>query len=91
MTTVGYARVSTDHQNLSAQSDALDAAGCERVFTDQLSGVRADCPGLAAMLDYVRPVDTVVVVTCSSRWRSSHSAMWPAGGRGDHARLPKDG
>ena len=70
MTTVGYARVSTDHQNLAAQSDALEAAGCERVFTDQLSGVRADRPGLAALLDYVRPGDTVVVIALDRLGRS---------------------
>lgn len=62
MSTIGYARVSCDHQNLAAQTDALQAAGCERIFTDQLPGVAADRPGLAGLLDYVRPGDTVVVV-----------------------------
>jgi len=58
--TVGYARVSTDHQLLDQQRDALNAAGCERVFTDQMSGVREDRPGLVALLDYVRDGDVVV-------------------------------
>jgi len=59
---VGYARVSTDHQSLDSQQDALTAAGCQRIFTDRLSGVRDDRPGLAEMLDYVRAGDTVVVI-----------------------------
>ncbi|MFC3690447.1 recombinase family protein [Aquipuribacter hungaricus] len=57
MATVGYARVSTDHQLLDQQGDALAAAGCERVFTDQMSGVREDRPGLTALLDNVRAGD----------------------------------
>ena len=70
VSTVGYARVSTDHQSLVAQRDALTAAGCERIFTDQLSGVREDRPGLAALLDYVRAGDTVVVVALDRLDRS---------------------
>jgi len=59
---VGYARVSTSHQTLDQQQDALTAAGCERIFSDKLSGAREDRPGMAAMLDYVRSGDTVVVI-----------------------------
>jgi DNA invertase Pin-like site-specific DNA recombinase len=67
---VGYARVSTGHQSLDQQRDALAAAGCERVFSDKLSGVREDRPGLAALLDYVRPGDTVVVIALDRLGRS---------------------
>ena len=67
---VGYARVSTGHQLLEAQRDALTAAGCEKLFVDQLSGVREDRPGLAALLDYVRAGDTVVVVALDRLGRS---------------------
>jgi len=67
---VGYARVSTDHQSLVAQQDALSAAGCERVFTDKLSGVREDRPGLVELLGHVRPGDTVVVVALDRLGRS---------------------
>jgi DNA invertase Pin-like site-specific DNA recombinase len=70
MSTVGYARVSTDHQSVLAQRDALTAAGCERIFTDQMSGVREDRPGLAKLLDYVRAGDAVVVVALDRLGRS---------------------
>jgi DNA invertase Pin-like site-specific DNA recombinase len=67
---LGYARVSTDHQSLDQQRDALTAAGCERIFTDQLSGVHDDRPGLVALLDHVRGGDVVVVVARDRLGRS---------------------
>ena len=70
MSIVGYARVSTDHQSLDQQHDALTAAGCQRIFTDTLSGTREDRPGLAALLDYTRAGDTVVVVALDRLGRS---------------------
>jgi len=70
MAVIGYARVSTDHQSLEAQHDALTAAGCERIFTDKLSGARDDRSGLAALLDYVRAGDTVTVVALDRLGRS---------------------
>lgn len=70
MTMVGYARVSTDHQSLAAQTDALTAQGCERIFTDTLSGARDDRPGLVALLAYVRAGDTVVVTALDRLGRS---------------------
>jgi len=58
---VGYARVSTNEQNLHLQKDALQAAGSTKIFEDTLSGSREDRPGLDAVLDYLRPGDTLVV------------------------------
>jgi len=58
---IGYARVSSDDQNLDLQRDALDRAGCERLFTDKISGAKADRPGLAAALEFARRGDLVVV------------------------------
>ncbi len=58
---IGYARVSTDDQNLDAQTDALTAAGAERIFSDKISGAKRDRPELGALLDQLRPGDVVVV------------------------------
>jgi DNA invertase Pin-like site-specific DNA recombinase len=58
---VGYARVSTDDQNLNLQMDALDQAGCEQIFEDKLSGAKAERPGLHQALQYTRAGDTIVV------------------------------
>lgn len=58
---VGYVRVSTIAQTLDQQNAALAAAGVTKTFSDTMSGVRDDRPGLAALLDYVRDGDTIVV------------------------------
>lgn len=64
MASIGYARVSTREagQVFDRQMDALEAAGCERVFEDRGSGARADRPGLIACLDYLRRGDVLVVL-----------------------------
>jgi len=58
---VGYARVSTAEQTLALQEDALQAAACERIFTDTMSGAKAERPGLAGALAYLRPGDALAV------------------------------
>jgi DNA invertase Pin-like site-specific DNA recombinase len=58
---VGYARVSTDDQNLSLQVDALEEAGCQKICRDQVSGVKTERPGLQEALAYLRPGDALVV------------------------------
>lgn len=58
---MGYTRVSTVAQTLEQQDAALAAAGVTKTFSDTMSGARDDRPGLAALLDYVRAGDTVVV------------------------------
>jgi len=58
---VGYARVSTAEQDPALQLDALGQVGCSRVFTDHASGSREDRPELAAVLDSLRPGDTLVM------------------------------
>src|SRR4030095_11213029 len=58
---IGYARVSTGEQNLDLQRDALKNAGCEHVYTDEMSGAKAERPGLAKALSFLRPGDTLGV------------------------------
>lgn len=58
---IGYARTSTTDQNPQLQHDALQAAGCYRIFTDQLSGALTDRPALSACLDHLQPGNTLVV------------------------------
>jgi len=58
---LGYARVSTAEQTAALQQDALRAAGCSRIWSDTASGTRTDRPQLAAVFDYLRAGDTLVV------------------------------
>ncbi|HEP0304336.1 TPA: recombinase family protein [Providencia rettgeri] len=61
MMLIGYARVSTDDQNLDLQRDALQTAGCGKIFEDQISGAKAERPGLQAALHFARSGDTLVI------------------------------
>jgi DNA invertase Pin-like site-specific DNA recombinase len=78
-TQLGYARVSTTHQSLDQQMDALTAAGVDtaRVYTDKLSGTstRQERPGLAALLDYARQGDAIVVVGIDRLGRNAAEVM----------------
>lgn len=57
----GYARVSTDEQSLDAQTDALNAAGAERIFADKITGTALKRPELDKLLDQLRDGDVIVV------------------------------
>jgi DNA invertase Pin-like site-specific DNA recombinase len=76
---IGYARVSTGHQSLDQQLDALTAAGVnpERVYSDKLSGTsnREQRQGLGALLDYARPGDAIVVVGIDQLGRNAAEVM----------------
>jgi DNA invertase Pin-like site-specific DNA recombinase len=78
-TQLGYARVSTAHQSLDQQTDALAAAGVDanRVYSDKLSGTstRRERPGLAALLDYARQGDAIVVVGIDRLGRNAAEVM----------------
>ena len=78
-TQLGYARVSTGHQSLDQQIDAISAEGiaAERIYRDKLSGTsrREQRPGLAALLDYARPGDAIVVVGIDRLGRNAAEVM----------------
>jgi DNA invertase Pin-like site-specific DNA recombinase len=67
---IGYARVSSRDQNLDSQIDMLQAAGCDRIFQEKVSGVREHRPEWDKLLEYVRPGDTIVVAELSRMTRS---------------------
>lgn len=68
---IGYARVSKkEDQDLSAQVDALKAAGCERIFYENASGGRWDRPELHRLLDQLRPDDVFLVWKLDRLFRS---------------------
>jgi DNA invertase Pin-like site-specific DNA recombinase len=58
---IGYARVSTNEQNLNLQLDALKNAGCEKLYEDKISSSKLNRPGLSDALKDLRPGDTLVV------------------------------
>ncbi|WP_046318317.1 recombinase family protein [Mycobacterium sp. UM_Kg1] len=78
-TVLGYMRVSTGHQSLDAQADALTAAGVDpdRLYSDKLTGTssREQRPGLAALLDYARPGDTITVTGIDRLGRNAAEVM----------------
>lgn len=67
---IGYARVSTQDQNLDRQLDQLRQDGCERIFEEKISGVKSDRPELRRMLDALRRGDIVIVSELSRLSRS---------------------
>lgn len=58
---IGYARVSTGLQNLNLQEDRLNAYGCEKIFSDHISGSKSKRPGLDKAIEFARSGDTIVV------------------------------
>jgi DNA invertase Pin-like site-specific DNA recombinase len=58
---IGYARVSTNDQDVTLQVDALKKKGCEKIYTEKASGAQRDRPELKAALEFMREGDTLVV------------------------------
>ena len=58
---IGYARVSTGLQNLNLQEDRLNTHGCEKIFSDHISGSKSKRPGLDKAIEFARAGDTIVV------------------------------
>ncbi len=75
MTTIGYCRVSTDAQTLEAQTEALRAAGCARIFAEKISGARADRPQLAKAIAALTEGDCLVVCKLDRLARSTRDLL----------------
>lgn len=76
MAKIAYARVSTDEQHLDRQTDALQAAGAERVFFEKVSGAdTGNRPELRRVLDYVRDGDVLIVESISRLARSTRDLL----------------
>ena len=75
MAIYGYARVSTDGQSLQSQTEALQAAHCERIFAEKLSGAYADRPQLARALATLAQGDTLVVCKLDRLARSTRDLL----------------
>jgi len=75
MARIGYARVSSEAQNLDRQEDALGSLNLDRVFSDKASGRNADRPGLQQLLDFLREGDTLYVESISRIARSTRDLL----------------
>ena len=69
--TFGYARVSTEQQNLDRQLDALRKYGCDTIYNEKMTGTKRDRPELAKILDRMTEGDTVVIESLSRLGRST--------------------
>ena len=72
---IGYARVSTQDQNLDLQLNALKKAGCTRTFREKLSGATRQRPEFQRMLDQIHPGDTVIVWKLDRLARSTRDLL----------------
>lgn len=75
MAIVGYGRTSTTEQNIEPQIVALKAAGCDRIYQEQKSGVDASRPELLAMIDYCREGDVIVCTKLDRIGRSTRDVL----------------
>jgi DNA invertase Pin-like site-specific DNA recombinase len=75
MPMLGYARVSTRDQELTAQDAALMAAGCAKVFKEKVSGVKTDRPELAKLIGRLEPGDVLVVTRLDRLARSTRDLL----------------
>jgi DNA invertase Pin-like site-specific DNA recombinase len=75
MTTIGYARVSTDGQSLQSQTEALHLAGCGRVYSEKQSGVYTDRPQLAKAIAALAEGDCLVVCKLDRLARSTRDLL----------------
>jgi DNA invertase Pin-like site-specific DNA recombinase len=75
ITTIGYARVSTDGQTLQAQTEALHGAGCARIFAEKISGAQSDRPQLARTIAALGEGDCLIVTKLDRLARSTRDLL----------------
>ena len=72
----GYARVSTEQQNLDRQIDMLEKYGVDRIFNEKMTGTKRNRPELEKLLERLAEGDTVVVESLSRLGRSTKDLIW---------------
>ena len=72
---IGYARVSTKEQHLDMQLEALKAAGCEKIFSEKMTGRQQNRPELDACLSFIRQGDTLIVYKLDRLGRSLRNIL----------------
>ena len=72
---IGYCRCSTVDQNTARQEKILKELGCEKIYTDMVSGKNRDRPGLQEMMNYIREGDILYVESISRLARSTHDLL----------------
>ena len=75
MTTIGYARVSSEGQTLAAQTEALHGAGCAKIYSEKMSGAYSERPALAKAIQALGNGDTLVVVKLDRVARSTRDLL----------------
>ena len=68
---IGYARVSTQDQNLDRQIDQLKYAGCNKVFEEKITGTKKERPELNRLLEELRKGDTIIITELTRLSRST--------------------
>src|SRR3990172_3009092 len=91
---IGYARVSSSDQNLDLQIDELKKAGCSKIFSDRISGMKKARPGLDNAMSYLRKDDTFVIWKLDRLGRNVKELLYMVGKlqeEGIHFRSITDG